>query len=293
MARAAQVNLKPLLRLRLKTLATVLFFSVFTNLLMLTGPLFMIQVYDRVLVSRSEETLVALFLLVALLFTFFGLLDFARGRVMARAGTEIQRRLSQRTFIRAIQHTTFPVKKGASERAFSALEALSAFYTSPLALNLMDVPWSPLFLVAIFIFHPWLGWLALAGGVCLVLVALANQLMTARRSTSALSHSHAANALSNETLGSAEYVWAQGMSPAMAQRWQTHWDQALTHATRTADWTGSFSTFSKAFRLFLQSAILALGAALVLRSEITAGAMIAASILLGRALAPIEQSLAQ
>ena len=270
-----------------------LLFSVFTNLLMLVGPLFMLQIYDRVLGSRSVETLTALFILVAALFTFYGLLEFARGRVMARVGARFRANLNPRVFGAVLERSALrkPFESGAN--ALQDLEAIRNFFTSPVLLAILDVPWTPVFLFAIFIFHPLLGWLAIGGGGLLVLTALINQIVTRRKVAEAQRLSLAASGFAKQVENSSEFVWAQGMGSAMESRWQSIQNRAVIQSIRANDLTGSFTAFTKAFRFFLQSAMLALGAWLVLQNELTAGAMIAGSILLGRALAPIEQGLGQ
>ena len=272
--------------------AAVLIFSVFTNLLMLTGPLFMLQVYDRVLSSRAEETLAALLILVAALFLFFGLLDFARGRVMARIGARFQARTGPRVLLALLERASLR-RTAEGGTAMADLEAMRNLYASPVLLGLCDLPWTPVFLAAIFIFHPMLGWLAAAGGAVLIIVAASNQWVTRGKVGLAQNQFQHAGSLAREAENGGELIWAQGMGPAMIDRWVRVQDRALTRSVAAHDWTGSFTSFSQAFRFFLQSAILALGAWLVLRGQLTAGAMIAASILMGRMLAPVERVLGQ
>jgi ABC-type protease/lipase transport system fused ATPase/permease subunit len=138
-------------------LSTTFFFSVFTNLLMLTGPLFMLQVYDRVLASRSEETLVALFALVGLLYFFYWLIEFARGRVVSRVGARLQDALNAPVFRAILDRSArrVPEKRG----SLQDIEALRGLFSSPVILALFDIPWTPVFLAAIFIFiRCWAGW---------------------------------------------------------------------------------------------------------------------------------------
>ncbi|MDG4649277.1 type I secretion system permease/ATPase [Roseibacterium sp. SDUM158017] len=266
-------------------------FSIFTNLLMLTGPLFMLQIYDRVLASRSEETLVALFGLVSVLYFFYWLIEHARGRVMSRVGARLQDGLNARTF-RAVVDRSARRQPGPAG-SLQDIEAVRTLFSSPVILALFDIPWTPVFLTAIFIFHPMLGWLAVAGGGVLVCTAILNQLLTYRKTASAGERSKRASRFALQVELSGEYVVAQGMRGAMTERWGRMQDEAMDHAMRANDRTGSATAFTRAFRLFLQSAMLALGAWLVLRGEMTAGAMIAASILLGRALAPVEIGVSQ
>ena len=264
------------------------FFSVFVNLLMLTGPLFMLQVYDRVLGSRSEETLVALVGLVLMLYVLMWLLDFARTRLLARFGARFQSDLDARVF-RAVLTRRRPEPEAVS--ATRDLEAVQGFYASPALVAMLDAPFTPLFIGAIFIFHPWLGWMALAGGATLICITALNQYLTNARVSEAQAAQENANRFAGNALQGAELIRSQGMLAPVTDQWLAQRRIALARNMSAVDWTTSFSTFTRAFRLSLQSMILALGAWLVLGGELTAGAMIAASILLGRALAPIEQLL--
>lgn len=272
-------------------ISVVLIFSVFSNILMLTGPLFMLQVYDRVLASRSQETLVALFGLVAVLYLYYILIEYARGRVAARAGGRIQSAFDSKVFSAVIEDTASGGERHKRYAPLSALSAVRLFFTSPVFLALMDLPWTPLFLLCIFIFHPVLGWVATAGAFVLVITAVVNQVMTYKKVQEANMMSARADQFAARAQQGGEYVWAQGMSNAMVQRWQHLRSESLRSAVRSADWTGSFSSFTRGFRLLLQSAILATGAWLVLQNEVTAGAMIASSILMGRALQPVDQAI--
>lgn len=274
-------------------LSAVFLFSIFVNILMLTGPLFMLQVYDRVLGSRSEETLVALFLLVGILYGLMGVLDYARGRVLARFGARFQVELEARVFDAVMKRSLQPQHRAAPASGLRDLETIQAALTSPAMLALFDLPWTPLFVAAIFIFHPTLGWMAVAGGAFLVVLTLLNNWLTRRKTGDAQLASNQAHGFAEQVRFSTEIVRSQGMSHSMALRWHELRGNALEQTIRSSDWTGLFSAMTKAFRLFLQSAMLAVGAWLVLKGEMTAGAMIAGSILLGRALTPIEQTIGQ
>jgi len=272
-------------------LVAAVVFSVFTNLLMLTGPLFMLQVYDRVLVSRSEETLLVLLVLVAVLYFFYWLIEYARGRVMARVGTRLHETWQMPVFQAVLEHAALqkPLKTG----SLQDLGIVRAFFSAPIVLALLDLPWTPIFILTIFLFHPFLGLMAVVGGGALIGVAIVNQALTAKKTAKAVLLAKDAQQLSQQIEAGSQIIWAQSMQRAMADRWTSLQKASLDHEINATDWTGTFSSFSKAFRFFLQSMMLALGAWLVLQSEITAGAMIAASILLGRALAPIETSVTQ
>jgi ATP-binding cassette subfamily C protein len=271
-------------------LAAVALFSVFSNLLMLTGPLFMLQVYDRVLSSRSEETLVALFALVTVLYALYWLLEFARSRVMGRIAARLQSTLAPRVFRASLDAAA---RGRPAPGALLDLDALRIAMGSGVVLALFDLPWTAAFLAAIFLFHPLLGWVSVIGGGLLVVVALLNQALTARTNADSQTRALRAAELARHTQEAADYVGVQGMAPDLTARWAAEQDAALDRATASGDTGGIFGSFTRAFRFFLQSALLAAGAWLVLRGEITGGAMIAASILLGRALAPIETAISQ
>lgn len=272
---------------------TVGLFSIFVNLLMLTGPLFMLQVYDRVLGSRSEATLVALFGLVALLYLLMAVLDHARGRILARVGAEFQTILDRRVFEAVLRRAVVPVERNRPASGLHDLEAVQRLLSSPVLFAVFDIPWVPLYIGMIFIFHPWLGYLALAGGGLIISLTFINQVLTRRPVMEANGLSAQANAFAEAVREEGEVVQGLGMRGAVLRRWRQFRDAALAAQISSSDKTGTFTTASKSFRLFLQSAMLALGAYLVLQREMTPGAMIAGSILLGRALAPVEQAIGQ
>ena len=270
---------------------SVALFSAFVNLLMLTGPIFMLQVYDRVLGSRSEETLLALFVLVAFLFLMMGLLDLARGRVMTRLAARFASALEARVFSASLTRSALRPDDPLAAVGLRDLEAIRQFLAAPVFLSLFDMPWAPIFLAAVFIFHPWLGFLALAGGAVLVVVTALNQQSTRRAVLGAQQAGQRAERMADQLRDEADLVQSLGMRGASFTRWAKSRSQAVAEALIATDSSGVYSVFSKTFRLFLQSAMLALGAFLVLRGELTPGAMIAASILMGRALAPVEQAI--
>ncbi|PIV78593.1 MAG: type I secretion system permease/ATPase [Rhodobacteraceae bacterium CG17_big_fil_post_rev_8_21_14_2_50_63_15] len=269
----------------------VFIFSIFVNILMLAGPLYMLQVYDRVLSSRSVETLVALTVLIAALYVLMGLLDYARGRVMARVGARFQAALDARLFDATLRRSVDPKERMIATGAQRDLDAVRDLFTSSVLLSVMDMPWTPIFIAAIFLFHPMLGWLSVAGGAIIILVALLNQVMTAKRVRQAQISTQAAQSFAEEARSGREVILSQGLRAAMLDRYLVLRNAALAQNISSSDWTGSFSAFTKSFRLFLQSAMLGAGAYYVLQGELTPGSMIAGSILLGRALAPIEQAM--
>lgn len=266
-------------------------FSVFVNLLMLTGPLYMLAVYDQVLTSGSVDMLVALTVLVMALYLLMAVLDYARGRVMARIGARFQTYLDGRLFDVVMRRSVHPQARPANTRALRDLEAVQALFLSPALIAVMDMPWTPLFIAAIFLFHPLLGWLAVTGGAMIVVLTLVNQIATAKRTRQAQMTSQRAHAFADQTQAASEIVLTQGMRGNMTDRYKQFRNEAQHQSIGANDWSGVFTSLIKAFRLFLQSAILGLGAYFVIQGALTAGAMIACSILLGRALAPIEQAM--
>lgn len=268
-------------------------FSMFANLLMLTGPMYMLQVYDRVLGSRSEETLIALSLLVAFLYGIMGLLDYTRGRIMGRVGARFQSQLDKRVFDAMVRRSAVTTSDSKAQTGLADLESIQRLISSPVLMAVFDIPWTPIFLAGIALFHPWLGLLALGGGLLLVIITLLNQFFSKGPITQANIANHRATMISDEIRNEAEMIQSMGMRGAAFDRWQTARVGSLEESVHANDVSGSFLSLSKTLRLFLQSAMLGLGAYLVLQNEVTAGAMIAASILLGRALAPIELAIGQ
>ncbi len=292
-ANKGRAELSAARKLSNKALTAAILFSVFVNILMLTGPLYMLQVYDRVLASRSEATLMALSLLVAFLFLMMGLLDFARGRVMARIGARLQETLDSRVLRASFRALTVVPGDTGALAAQRDLESLQRLWASPVLISLFDIPWTPLFLAAIFVFHPLLGWVSIGGGVVLVIITILNQRATEQPLARANMATMTAERQSDNLKAESELIQALGMTGAAFTRWQKARGAALAEGLTAADTAGSYGTVSKTFRLFLQSAMLGLGAWLVLRGEMSPGAMIAGSILLGRALQPIEQAVGQ
>lgn len=267
-------------------------FSLFANLLMLTGPLYMLSVYDRVLGSRSEATLIALSLLVLFLYGVMGILDYTRSRIMARVGARFQTRLDRRVFDAVVRKSAVAPDLQ-TQSGLADLEAVQRFLTSPVLIAFFDLPWTPIFMAGIFMFHPMLGWLAVGGGVLLIIIAFLNQWLSREPQLRAGIAGQQAGSMSDQLRIEAEMVQAMGMRDAAFTRWSKTRSRALKEQIAATDVGGTFTSMTKTLRLFLQSAMLGLGAYLVLQNEMTAGAMIAGSILLGRALAPIEMMLNQ
>jgi ATP-binding cassette, subfamily C, bacterial len=284
--RAAQLDQRGLLW-------AVAAFSIVVNLLQLTGSFYMLQIYDRVLVSRSEPTLVAISVLTAFLYLALGVLDHARARIMAKIGAKMQQRMDRRVFAAALRQLNLWPNDQPALAAQRDLEALQRLWASPVLLAVFDIPWIPLFFLALWAFHPDLAVLALGGAAMLIALTYLNQRMTRPALAIANIQGMAAGRLADHLKSEAETVQGLGMATAGFDRWQKARTDALVAAIEADNQGGLYSNLSRVFRMLLQSAMLGLGAWLVIRGELSAGAMIAASILLGRALAPIEQAIGQ
>ena len=273
--------------------ASCALFSVFVNLLMLTGPLFMLQVYDRVLTSRSLATLVAFIAIVTFLFVMLGVLDHARARVLARAGARLQAQLDSRVLRAVLSRATSPAQRSRPETGLRDLESIQRFASNSGPFAFFDAPWTPVFLFALFMFHWMLGLLAISSGCVLLVLALLNQKGTAKLQEQAREASDQSGYFIEQMRAGGETVQGLGMHDAVVARSGALRDTALDKTLENSDRGGLFNVTSKTLRLYLQSMMLGLGAVLVISGDITPGVMIAASILLGRALAPIDQAVGQ
>jgi len=271
----------------------VFLFTALVNLLMLAGPVYMLQVYDRVLGSHSGATLAALSGLMVFLFCAMGLLDHLRARIAARIGAVVQDRLDARVFLAASRLSAARPGDPLAQTARRDLEAVQRLLISPALMALFDLPWAALFLVLLFVFHPLCGAFALAGGAVLILLTLLNERATRlpliRAATTAREEEQLADQFGKE----AATLRVLGMQQNALQRWAAARRARTGAALQVSDVAGGFGALTRMLRLLLQSLMLGLGAFLVLRGELTGGAMIAASILLGRALAPVEAVISQ
>ncbi|MEZ5853448.1 MAG: type I secretion system permease/ATPase [Hyphomicrobiaceae bacterium] len=266
-------------------------FSFVSNILMLAGPLFMLQVYDRVLTSGSMPTLVALSILTAVVYVVIGLLDMVRSRVIVRVGIELDHTIGERIFAASVERSI--AKPGTSMSALRELDQVRQFIAGPGPLTAFDAPWTPVYLLVIFLTHWALGIAATIGGAALIAIAWSSE----RRSRQPLAEASKAAAKSFELADggqrNAESIKAMGMLPAYLRRWQRANADAQAWQVLAADRLASMSSLSKALRLLLQSLMLAIGAALAIHGDISAGAIIAGTIIFGRAMAPVEQAVAQ
>ncbi|MEM9044395.1 MAG: type I secretion system permease/ATPase [Pseudomonadota bacterium] len=267
-------------------------FSLALNLMMLAGPLYMLQVYDRVLTSQNMETLVALTLILAGVFVVTGCLDLIRMRILGRLAARFEREVGVPVLEAAMRRKVHGSAL-AGEQAIDDLNGYRDFISGTALVAYFDAPWIPIYLVVLYALHPLLGLLGLGGAVVLAILALVNNARTHMPMQDASEARRRSDALFQTSEKNAELVQAMGMKSDLARRWAYLQMQASLVKTDVADRIATFSTLSKTIRMALQSAILGLGAALAISGESTAGVMIAATIVLGRALAPIDQVIGQ
>lgn len=272
----------------------VLLFSAAFNLLLLTGPIYMLQVYDRVLRTGSQETLVALSLLAALILLATGLIDHMRGRIVARIGARVQD---------GLDGVAFRASLGGDRRrpgpmdapGFTAtrdVAAVRAALAAPVSLAVLDAPWAPAFAALIFVLHPVLGLVAMAGALGLIGVAVLSQAGARGRHLRAQDATLREQAVMRDCLEEAETLRALGMAAHAERRWADIRRTELQESMAAADLLGAAGAFNRTARLMLQAAMIGVGALLVLGGDLTAGAVLAASILMARALAPLDHVLA-
>ena len=273
-------------------LPSVLVFSVIINLLMLTGPLFMLQVYDRALPSGNVSTLVILFVLVAFLYLFFALLDGVRGRVFIRLGTRVDEIL-HRPVYNALLRLSGRDPAAAGPQPLRDLDSVRGYVSGPGPSAFFDLPWVPVYLGLIFFMHPILGIFSVIAASILVTVAILNKRLTQQGHGEVARATYDAQRFAEEGRRDAPAAQALGMQPSLVDEWTRRKGEAIGLMRQTADRSGLFTSASKSLRLFFQSAMLGLGAWLAIEQLITAGMIIAATIIMSRALAPIEQTIQQ
>ena len=263
-------------------------FSLFINLLMLVSPLYMLQLYDRVLLSRSEDTLLLLTLIVVFLFAVMGSLEFIRSRILIRIGSTLDTQLNERLFEAMLkQHLRDPKVNAA--QPLSDLTQIRQFLTSNGPTAFFDSPWVPIYIGILFVFHPWLGWFSVMAVLMLLTLAIVNE----RHTSPLLGEANGAHRASTDqamsTLRNTEVLQAMGMLNVVRGHWLKRHLNFLRLQSQASDRASIWMNLSKTLRILLQSLILGLGAWLVIQEVLSPGMMIAGSIMLGRALAPIDQ----
>ena len=263
-------------------------FSLAANLLLLVSSIYMLQVFNRVLSSGSLDTLFWLTLAVVVATGVYGVLELARRRLLSRAGAWLDTELAGPVIRRGVEARLAGAR---SEAGLADVQELQAFLSGDAILAFLDAPWMPVFIAVIWLMHPVLGWLALAGAVALFVIAVLNDLLTRpllQRSRAALRQSQTG---AQQYLDQAETVRGLGMVGPLLERWQQARRSLRDDSERAAAVTNGLTYLTKSIRLSLQILIIGAGAWLVLKGELTAGGMIAASVILSRALSPVERAL--
>ncbi|MTJ82166.1 MAG: type I secretion system permease/ATPase [Telmatospirillum sp.] len=266
-------------------------FSCFINLLALISPLYMLQIYDRVLGSRNETTLVVLTVICASLLAVSSALEVMRSRVLVRIGGRMDELLNGRIF-NAVFDLAIRHPGAASTQALRDLDTIREFLTGNGLFAFFDAPWMPIYFATVFMIHPMLGWIAVAGGVLIFGLAIVNEVATRHTLGDANTNNIAASRFADGSLRNVEALQAMGMVDGVYGRWKDKRARVLQLQAAASDRAGVIQSLSRFVRVSLQMAILGGGAYYVLQNEITAGLMIAASIVMGRALAPIEMAVA-
>ena len=268
----------------------VVAFSAFLNLLMLAVPLYMMQIFDRVLTTGHIDTLLVLTAMVAGALVVFGLLDALRGRILARVGAWFEGELGGPVLSGAVADA-LRAGGGVSAQGLRDLAAVRGYVGGPSVVPLFDAPWAPLFLAVVFLIHPLLGWIGLGGALLLAGLAVANDLATRRRVAAANDAQAKALNEADSAVRNADAIIAMGMLPALMRRGGYAAPGGLRRQVAASDIASAITAFAKASRFALQVAMLGVGAYLVIGAEMSPGGMIAASIVLARGLAPVEQSI--
>lgn len=270
---------------------SVALFSGVVNILMLAGPLYMLQIYDRVLSSRSVPTLIALTIFLVGALAFQGLLDMIRARIVVRAASLLDQHLGTRVHATVIQLAVLRRRPGDAHQPVRDLDQIRTFLTGNGPVAIVDLPWAPVFLLVCFLIHPWLGALAAVAVLALLTVTILTERASRAHARAVMADAGLRTALVEADRRNSETVMAMGMAATLSKRWASVNERYVATIGSSSDVLSSFGSLSKVLRLGLQSGMLGLGAYLVIKQELTAGAMIAASIMMGRALAPIETAI--
>ncbi|WP_196504614.1 type I secretion system permease/ATPase [Aestuariivirga litoralis] len=274
-----------------KLIIVTFIFSFVINILALSGSLFMLQVYDRVIPSGSIPTLVALAGIVLLLYCYFGLLDYVRSRIFVRVGKRLEESLRLRAFD-VMSKAALSKTNTAGTLPVQDLAAIRQFISGQGPLAYFDMPYVPLYMLAAFSLHWLLGVTAMVSAAIIFILALLAERATRKHSNAAQQAQHRLTTMTEEARRNAEALFALGMKGPVRARWARIHQESLALQTHANDAGATFSAFSRVFRLIVQSAMLGVGAFLAVRHEISSGSIIASSIILGRALAPVEQAVA-
>jgi len=270
-----------------KTFRNIGVFSAVINVLMLMPAIYMLQLYDSVLTSRNEMTLLMLTLIMLGAYIFMGALEFVRSFVLIRVGAQLDMKLNKRVYSAAFEQG-LKMGDGNAGQALKDLTSLRQFLTGNALFALFDAPWFPIYLFVIFIFHPALGFFALCGTIVLITLAYINEKISHKPLADANTMAIASSNIASNNLRNAEVIEAMGMLPNIQARWFKLHSRFLSLQAEASEKAGVMTALSKSFTVTLQSLMLGFGALLVLENDITPGMMIAGSILLGRAIAPVQ-----
>ncbi len=275
------------------TVFFVLIISGVVNMLALTGAFYMLQIYDRALTSQSIPTLIALSALAIGLYLFHGVLDVTRSQVLVRLGARMDHRLAPLAHKVVIDMPRFGFSTAEAEERGRDVDTLRFFLSGQGPIALFDLPWMPLYLAFIYFLHPTLGLIVFAGAIVLSILTLIAELLTRKVSTQTQQAHIDRNAIAYCNTANADVLKAMGMSGRAIKRFEDANTKHVLLHMRSNDVGGSLSGVSKVLRMILQSAVLGLGAYLTIRGELTAGAIIAASVAAARALAPVDMAISQ
>lgn len=270
----------------------VVLMSALVNLLYLTGSFFMLEVYDRVLPSRSVQTLLALGFLVVVLYCFQAALDLIRNRILVRVGAVLDQALTERVFEKGLR-MSMTAGGNTAQQPSQDLDTVRNFISNGGPVAFFDLPWIPVYLLICFAFHYWIGITAIAGAAILITLTLLTERGTKGPTGTAVGHLYRRNGVGEASRRNAEALHALGMTPRMASIWRESNDAYTGNSAQASDVALGFGSISRVVRLFLQSFTLGLCAYLVINQSATAGVMIASSIIVARALAPIDVAIAQ
>lgn len=263
-------------------------FSMVINFLMLVPVIYMLQLYDRVVPTGNESTLLMLTVIMLVLFITMGSLEWVRSQILVRVSTRLETLLNQRLFDVAYKQSLYTGGQRASSQPLDDLTSLRQFMTGNGLFAFFDAPWMPFYIAVMFLFHPWYGWVSVFTAIVLIIIAIINEKVTSKTLSDANALAITGRSLVNKNLRNAEVIESMGMLGNVRQKWIEGSYKILELQSRASSKAGLITSLSKVFRLSSQSLILGLGAYLVIQQEITPGLMIAGSILLGRALAPID-----
>ncbi|MBK5012082.1 type I secretion system permease/ATPase [Pseudomonas sp. S60] len=289
MSYQSENNLQAALKACKSSFLSVGFFSFFVNALMLVPTFFMIQVSGRVVPSSSTSTLVMLTLIMTLLVITMGALEWVRSRIMVRISNRLDVLLSRDVYRASFKRALNSGGADATAQSLNDLTSLRQFFTGPGLFAFFDAPWFPIYTVVMFLFHPWFGWMTLGCGLVLAVLAVVNHKVTGSALATANKENVASNVVTTKTLRNAEVIESMGMLDTLMNRWAKRQRNIMLLQSGASDKGGIVSSTSKTFRIWSQSIMLAIGAYLVVTHQINPGLLMAGSLLLGRALSPIDQ----